>query len=197
VDSVVLLGDMIARGWKVHPIYVRAGFRWEAAELYWVRRILRAIDGKSLSPLTVLRIPAAPVVDPGHWSLSGRGVPEADAAWDSVYLPGRNLVLLSEAGVLCAERGASTLALAVLKGNPFPDATPRFFSLMSRSISAAVARPLKVVAPYRAKTKAQVVRRGRELRLPLELTFSCINPKGVRPCGRCSKCGERDSALAP
>jgi 7-cyano-7-deazaguanine synthase len=26
---------------------------------------------------------------------------------------------------------------------------------------------------------------------PLELTFSCINPKGALHCGRCNKCHER------
>jgi 7-cyano-7-deazaguanine synthase len=195
VDSVVLLGELLDQGREVHPIYVRSGFRWEKAELHWIRRILKTIDGHRLKPLTVLRVPAAPVIDQGHWSLSGRGVPSARAAWDSVYLPGRNLVLLSEAGVLCAERGVGALALAVLKGNPFSDATPKFFAIMSRAITQATGSPLIVMAPYRALTKLQVVCRGRSLDLPLELTFSCINPRGLKPCGKCSKCGERDEAL--
>lgn len=195
VDSVVLLGELLDQGHEIHPIYVRSGYRWEQAELHWIGRILKTIDGNKLKPLTVLRIPAAPVIDKGHWSLSGHGVPSRKAAWDSVYLPGRNLVLLSEAGVLCAERGVGALALAVLKGNPFPDATPKFFAIMSRAIAEAVGRPLLVMAPYRTLTKAQVVCRGHALDLPLELTFSCINPRGLKACGKCSKCAERDAAL--
>jgi 7-cyano-7-deazaguanine synthase len=198
LDSLVLAGELLASGREVHPIYVRAGFRWERAELHWIRRILRRLkDFGKLAPLCELRIPAAPMVGPSHWSLTGRGVPGKRAAWDSVYLPGRNLVLLGEAGVLCAERGVAELALGVLRGNPFPDATPRFFTLMSRAISAALGRPLKVLAPYRATSKDAVVARGRRLGLPLELAFSCLDPRGLRPCLRCSKCGERLAALRP
>jgi 7-cyano-7-deazaguanine synthase len=36
--------------------------------------------------------------------------------------------------------------------------------------------------------------RGRDL--PLDLTFSCIDPKDGRHCGDCNKCDERRQAFA-
>jgi len=32
-------------------------------------------------------------------------------------------------------------------------------------------------------------------RLPLEATFSCLNPKGYDHCGECNKCTERKKAF--
>ena len=32
-------------------------------------------------------------------------------------------------------------------------------------------------------------------RMPLEFTFSCLNPKGYDHCGECNKCVERKKAF--
>jgi len=130
----------------------------------------------------------------GHWSVTGDGVPGREAAWDSVYLPGRNVLLLAKAAIFCALQGVSAIALGVLEGNPFPDATPAFLSLMEQTLSQGLAHRLTILAPYRGLSKPEIIRRGRHL--PLALTFSCIAPVGRRHCGRCSKCAERQEAFA-
>jgi 7-cyano-7-deazaguanine synthase len=125
--------------------------------------------------------------------MTGRGVPGPRSADASVYLPGRNLLLLGAAGVAAAELGMTRLAVGTLRGNPFGDASPRFFRSMARSLRQAVGRPMTVTAPLRRFTKPQLIRAWRHL--PLELTFSCLRPSGVRPCGRCNKCTERQRAF--
>jgi 7-cyano-7-deazaguanine synthase len=60
---------------------------------------------------------------------------------------------------------------------------------MSRAIGAALDREVGVVAPYASLSKAEVMRRVPGL--PLELTFSCLKPRGLRHCGACNKCAER------
>ena len=70
-----------------------------------------------------------------HWSLAGRDVPGARSADAAVYLPGRNVLLLSAAAIAASQRRMSTIALGILKHNPFGDATPGFFSSISRRIS--------------------------------------------------------------
>ena len=50
-------------------------------------------------------------------------------------------------------------------------------------------------APFAGMHKADVIRLGRELRVPFELTLSCMNPHGGRHCGQCSKCRERIDAF--
>jgi 7-cyano-7-deazaguanine synthase len=60
-------------------------------------------------------------------------------------------------------------------------------------LSAALNFPLSIRAPFSRLSKKQVLALGRGL--PWELTFSCLKPRGVRPCGRCNKCAERDKAF--
>jgi 7-cyano-7-deazaguanine synthase len=192
VDSAVLLGRSLETSLTVYPLYIRCGLAWEKAELHWLRRLLQALHRPSLRPLTVLDVPVKPLYE-GHWSLTGRRVPGYASRDAAVYLPGRNLLFLSHAAVFCARHGLSEVWLGTLKANPFPDASPDFFRLAARTASKALGRSLVFRAPFAGLPKRAVVEKGREL--PLHLAFSCLSPRGLRPCGRCNKCAERDKTL--
>jgi 7-cyano-7-deazaguanine synthase len=192
MDSAVLLGEALREGRTVHPLYVRCGLAWEKAELHWLKRFLAATASPRLKPLTVLNAPVEALYG-GHWSLTGRNVPGYRSKDERVYLPGRNLLFLSQAAVFCARRGIPDVLLGTLGGNPFPDATPAFFRAAEKAAALALGARVNVLAPFRRLTKAQVLDRGRGL--PLHLAFSCLSPRGMRPCGRCNKCAERDKAL--
>jgi 7-cyano-7-deazaguanine synthase len=129
-----------------------------------------------------------------HWSVTCRGVPGAEAGIDSNYLPGRNLLLLVKAAVLCAREGIRKIALAPLAENPFPDATPEFFERFAVLASSALSSPIEVAAPFRRQSKARLIREAAGF--PFELTFSCIAPRGFTHCGVCTKCAERQNAFA-
>jgi len=195
-DSCVLLADLLERGYEVHPFYASSGFYWEKAELHWLKRFLKASKSPRLKPLVVAEVPMRWIMG-GHWSMTGRGAPSSRAAWDSVYLPGRNLLLLSQAGVYAATHGIPRVVLGVLRGNPFADSKPRFLKDMESAINGALRSRIKVEAPYTKLGKDGVARiaAGLRRRFPAELTFSCLHPRGVRACGACSKCGETKTKL--
>jgi 7-cyano-7-deazaguanine synthase len=186
-DSAVLIGHLLSRGCEVYPLYVRAGHYWEKAELHWLRRYLRAVKRPKLKELTVSDAPVSGLWK-SHWSLDGKRVPGAHSSWDSVYLPGRNLLLLSEAAVFCQARDIGWIAQGILKGNPFSDASPRFRAAMERAVAAGLELKIRMVAPFSKLNKAQVGALGRGL--PLRFAFSCLKPNGLKHCGRCNKCEE-------
>jgi 7-cyano-7-deazaguanine synthase len=192
LDSAILLAESLSSAAAVHPLYVRCGLAWEKAELHHLRRFLQAAEAPALRPLSVLEMPVADVYGP-HWSLTAEGVPAAGTADEAVFLPGRNVLLLSKAMLWCHLRGVPELALAPLQGNPFPDATPAFFAAFESLVNTAVGGRVRLLEPYRGLPKAEVLRRGR--RLPLGWTFSCIRPsaQGLH-CGACNKCAERQAA---
>lgn len=205
LDSAVLLA-LEARGAghtreeprdheTVWPVYVRAGLAWEPAEIEAARRLLAAPPfADRVQPLVTLDADIRDVYPASHWALNGRP-PAYDTRDEDVYLEGRNIVLIAKASLFCARAGADRLALGPLAGNPFPDATPQFFAAMARAMSLGLDRPLTIAAPLAHLHKKDVVRLGRELGVPLELTLSCMNPDASgRACGRCSKCRERDEA---
>ena len=50
-------------------------------------------------------------------------------------------------------------------------------------------------APFIGLTKAQVVKKGLELKVPYELTWSCYMGED-KPCGVCGTCLDRAKAFA-
>lgn len=201
LDSAVLAAHE-AQAAIVVPVYVGVGLAWEAGELAMVERLLAApvFAGKVL-PLARVEFSMRDVYPPTHWAI--RGVPPAyDTPDEAVYLTGRNLVLLTKAAMVAARSDAHRLALGPLADNPFPDARPEFFSAMATALSLGLDHAIEIVTPFLEWEKEQVVRRGIELGVPLELTLSCMNPStdasSAIPvhCGLCSKCRERRDAFA-
>lgn len=186
-DSRALLAWALARHSRVLPVYVRCGLRWERAELHHLRRFLKVFRPRGLAPLTVLDMPMRDVYG-AHWSLNGRRVPGERSRDAAVYLPGRNALLLTKAGVFAALHGVSTLYIGTLSANPFGDATPAFFQAQEKALSLALGKTLRVRAPFRTKIKKDLGPWAR--RLPPKHVFSCLNPRGLAPCGRCNKCAE-------
>lgn len=187
-DSAAMLGWLAARCRRVHPVYMRFGLSWEPVELAHLRRFLNAARIGRVRPLTVVDLPIGESYG-RHWSVTGRGVPGARSGDMKMFLPGRNLLLLSRGAILCRLWRAPVLAVGTLEGNPFADASRRFFTLMARTATLALGAPVRILAPFSHSTKAEVLRMGRDL--PLHLSFTCVSPVRGRHCGRCNKCAER------
>jgi 7-cyano-7-deazaguanine synthase len=195
LDSSVLLAMETAGGSRVQPIHVRSGLAWEQAEARAIRRLLAApLFARHVAPLVSLALDMRDVYPATHWAVSGQP-PAYDTPDEDVYLEGRNITLICKAAVLCARLGVGRLALGPLAGNPFPDATPEFFAAIAHAVSLGLNRTLTIVTPLSSLHKEEVIVRGLELGVPLDLTLSCMNPAGEVHCGKCSKCRERHDAF--
>jgi 7-cyano-7-deazaguanine synthase len=194
LDSAVLVAHA-ARSSLAVPVYVSVGLAWEAGERRMLRRLLAAPAFVGVAPLELLELDMRDLYAPTHWAVRGEP-PAYDTPDEDVYLVGRNLVLLTKAGVLCGQRRIPRIAIGPLAGNPFPDATAEFFAAMGRALSLGLAHEIEVVAPFARMRKHEVIRLGAGLGVPFELTLSCMDPQADAHCGRCSKCRERRDAFA-
>jgi 7-cyano-7-deazaguanine synthase len=204
LDSAVLLADAAAasrdgRRGPVVALYVSVGFAWEREERRIAAELSKTEPFAGLAGFVELSFDMRDVFPASHWAV--RGTPPAyDTPDEDVYIDGRNVILLSKAAVYMGAAvrprpSAVTLLIGPLAGNPFPDATPEFFAATAQALALGLGMPIAVEAPFVAMRKADVIRRGRELGVPLDLTLSCMNPKDGAHCGACSKCRERRDAF--
>lgn len=116
----------------------------------------------------------------------------------STYVPFRNGLFLS-----CAASIALSLDCSVIyygahsddaAGNAYPDCSQTFQNAMNTAIYEGSGHQLQIIAPFVGLTKADVVRKGLELGVPYELTWSCYEG-GDRPCGKCATCIDRQKAF--
>lgn len=192
LDSCILLGELLRRGYQVLPIYVQSGLIWEEAELRSLRRYLVALESNCVEALVVLQMPVDDVYQ-GHWSLTGSGVPNADSPDHAVHLPARNALLSVKAAMCCFSHGVGNLAIGILGTSPFTDASTDFFAQFARAMSTSLNADLQFHRPFAEATKQDVMEMGRDL--PLEWTFSCLSPQQQLHCGQCNKCAERRLAF--
>ncbi len=197
LDSAVLLAHAAQQSPDavVQPIYVRTGLAWEPEERAMAERYLTALSATAaIQPLASLSVDMRDVYPSSHWAIRGEP-PAYDTPDEDVYLDGRNIVLLSKASVFVARNRIPRILIGPLAGNPFPDATAVFFETMGRALSIGLDATISIEAPFVSMKKADVIRLGRSLGVPFELTLSCMQPKDGRHCGRCSKCRERIEAF--
>tara|TARA_B100000809_G_scaffold263722_1_gene317690 strand:+ start:2207 stop:2899 length:693 start_codon:yes stop_codon:yes gene_type:complete len=194
LDSVVLLAAE-ARSRFVQPVYVAAGLAWESDELLALNQLLetQAFLTNVGRPVR-LEATVHDVYPPSHWAIEGHA-PAYDTPDSDVYLVGRNAILLSKVAVFCCQHGIGRIAIGSLANNPFPDGTPEFLEAMANALSLGLAHELSIVAPLTKHHKADVIALGIELKVPLELTLSCMQPENGLHCGLCSKCRERRDAF--
>ncbi len=197
LDSAVLVAEEALRD-DVQPVYVSAGLAWEPSERRATDRLLAANGQRArVRALVSLSVDMTDVYPAAHWARRGHA-PAYHTPDEDVYLPGRNIILLGKAGVFCAAAGIERLVIGTLDHNPFPDATPAFRSAFQSALSLGLAHTLEIAAPFATLEKAEVIRRGRALGVPLEMTLSCMSPiprEVPRHCGTCSKCRERHDAF--
>jgi len=189
LDSAVLLA-LAARGGPVQPLYISVGLAWEPQERAAVDELLRSPAKTDVRPVVTLHADMHDVYPGTHWAIQGTA-PAYDTPDEDVYIEGRNIVLLAKASVFMARAGLSRVLIGPLAGNPFPDASAAFFEAMGTALSTGLATTISIEAPLARMHKADVIRLGAELGVPMELSLSCMQPRDGIHCGRCSKCRER------
>lgn len=190
MDSAVAAAAA-ARDQRVAFLHANYGQRTERKELLCFHRLadhygaearlvadfpaLRAIGGSSLTDAAIA---------------VREGEPEADVIPTS-YVPFRNAHLLSAAASWGELLSASAIVVGAVweDSSGYPDCRPEFYRAFEQAIRLGT-RPetnISIMHPVIQMTKAQIVRRGVELGVPFELTWSCYQAED-QACGSCESC---------
>jgi 7-cyano-7-deazaguanine synthase len=195
LDSTVLLYDLLAQGHGVKTLSVNYGQR-HARELESAQAIstmvgaehkvadLRSISallaGSSLTSIEV-------AVPDGHY---------AEETMKTTVVPNRNMIMLSVAAGWAISTKSDAVAFAAHGGDHaiYPDCRAEFAEALDKAIQMADWHVVRLIRPFVGMTKADIARRGAELRVPFELTWSCYKG-GSHHCGVCGTCVERREAF--
>lgn len=116
----------------------------------------------------------------------------------STYVPFRNGLFLSSAASVALSKECSVIYYGAhaddSAGFAYPDCSPEFHKAINEAIWEGSGHQLNVEAPFVNKSKAEVVKKGLELGVPYELTWSCYQG-GNKPCGKCGTCIDRAAAF--
>lgn len=116
----------------------------------------------------------------------------------STYVPFRNGLFIASAASIAISKGCSKIYYGAhaddSAGNAYPDCSSVFNEAMNKAVYEGSGRQLEIVAPFVGINKAQVVKKGLEIGVPYELTWSCYEG-GEEPCGKCGTCIDRIAAF--
>jgi len=195
LDSVVLLYHLHERKIPVQAVSVDYGQRHRKELSFACRHATGLGIPWSIIDLSSLgkQLPGSSQTDPsiavplGHYQ---------DESMKATVVPNRNMVMLAAAAAIAIANKGHTIAYAAHAGDHaiYPDCRPAFAKAMRRVLKVCDYEPVKLVAPFIGKTKADIVRIGHHLRIAMDKTWSCYQGQ-ERHCGKCGTCVERIEAF--
>ncbi|MFC1945431.1 7-cyano-7-deazaguanine synthase [Chloroflexota bacterium] len=113
---------------------------------------------------------------------------------EDAFLPGRNLLFLLAGSAYAYQTNSSTVAIALLseKNCIFPDQTNNFINKAQETISLALGRDIKIIAPLMQFSKNEILHLAGNK--GISDTYSCHSGTET-PCGKCISCIERNKAI--
>lgn len=115
---------------------------------------------------------------------------------DNVWVPGRNIVFTAIATAFAEAEDAEIIIVGwdEEEANTFPDNSKEFLESFNQTIKNGTKRNIHIEAPLIDMNKKEIIQLGTQLKLPLELTYSCY--KGLlEHCGKCESCIRRKRAF--
>jgi 7-cyano-7-deazaguanine synthase len=197
LDSTTLLYHLHAEGCEVRALSVDYGQRHRLRESEASAAICQKMGvERRVVELTSL------VGLLGNNSLTQHEVAVPDGPYSPktvplTTVPNRNMILLSVGIAWAISVGSEAVAFGAHAGprTNYPDCSPAFASAMDAAAKPCDGRLVTVLAPFVTWSKTDIVRRGQELAVPFDLTWSCYKG-GERHCGACGTCHDRKEAFA-
>lgn len=194
LDSSVTMAMAIDDGYTVHALTIDYGQRHQR-ELEAARSMARhhGVEHK-VARVDLSAFGGSALTDASIGIPSDTPEDDIGDAIPPTYVPGRNTVFLSMALAWAEAMDADAVFIGAnsVDYSGYPDCRPEYMDAMQRAVDLGTkrgveGRPIAIMAPILACTKADIVRKGIELGVPFDLTWSCYQGRPLA-CGRCDSC---------
>jgi len=196
LDSTTTLATAIAEGYETYALSFDYGQRHKI-EIDAACRIARALGAKEHRVAKIdMRIFGGSALTDDVDVPKKRSQTEIGHGIPITYVPARNTIFLSYALALAETVGARDIFIGAnaIDYSGYPDCRPAFIAAFETLANLATKAGVegahfRIHAPLIKFSKAEIIRKARELDVDLALTHSCYNPSpnGVA-CGECDSC---------
>ena len=191
LDSTVLLYWLLSNKHEVRAVSFNYGQRHKR-EIEAARTIcqLRNVPHEvvAIPPLRGSVLTDAGDMPHGHYAAENM---------KQTVVPNRNMVMLAYAASLAIAEKCDAVAYGCHAGDHtiYPDCRVEFVNAMRLAFDLCDWSKLQLLTPFVHDDKTEIVRVGRRLKVPFQLSWTCYEG-GNEPCGQCGSCVERSEALA-
>jgi 7-cyano-7-deazaguanine synthase len=190
LDSTTLAYCLTEKSVQFTPLFIDYGQHCRKMELKTLRQVLPTNAKERIETVRIGDIykgcRSLLITAPDLWS--------DDVTGDDLYLPYRNLLMLTVGAAFAQARGYTRLFSAFINSNHAKeiDCSAEFFHRLESMLSDY--GTVTVEMPFRNLSKKEVAAIGLTLGAPIAQTYSCQAAASV-PCGACPNCVDRAEAL--
>ena len=198
MDSATAAYEAKEQGYDIYALHTSYGQKTESKELACAKKLADDLDAAEF-----LRIETSHLSAIGASSLTDDeiAVEDADMESDEVptsYVPFRNANLLSMAVSYAEANDCDAVFIGAHSEDysGYPDCRPEFFDAFEQMVDVGT-KPetnISLEVPFVHDSKTEIARRGVELGVPFEHTWSCYRAEEPA-CGTCDSCAFRLQAF--
>lgn len=198
MDSATAVYEAMDRGFDPYFLHTSYGQRTAEKEYDCARQLAAETEADEFLHVEtshLARIGASSLTD------ESMAVPDADMDSDAVptsYVPFRNANLLSMAVSYAEANGCSAVFIGAHSEDfsGYPDCRPEFFDAFQTVIDRGTKSDSEITlqAPFVEWSKSDIAKRGLDLGVPFEITWSCYRDEAPA-CGTCDACAFRLEAF--
>ncbi|MEM3396487.1 MAG: 7-cyano-7-deazaguanine synthase QueC [Thermoplasmata archaeon] len=193
LDSATVLGIAKSKGYEIHAISFVYGQRHKR-ELACAKKLCKFFEVKEhkIIKLNLDTIGGSALTDksidvPLATHKIGKDIPPT-------YVPARNLIFLSIAGAYAEVIDADAIFIGAnqVDFSGYPDCREEFLNAFEETLAKGTkvgvsGKRIKVLAPLLHMTKGEIIKKGIQLGVPYEFTWTCYKG-GKLACGKCEAC---------
>ncbi|MCW4011209.1 MAG: 7-cyano-7-deazaguanine synthase QueC [Candidatus Bathyarchaeota archaeon] len=190
-DSAVVAYWAKNQGYTVHCLSFKYG---QIAEKETRQAAL--IAQKLGAPIKIIDVTSLKEIFLGVTSLCDRNIALTSEFTQPIVVPFRNAIFLSIAVSYAAAICAETIFYGAHGSDAanYPDCREEFYKSMAQTARLGTETKLDIKAPFSGVPKSELLKIGKDLGVPFELTWSCYLD-GEKHCGVCESCVNRKAAF--
>jgi 7-cyano-7-deazaguanine synthase len=179
------------RGYEVHAVTFDYG-QLAKVEILHAAKITEKLGIEHL----IIDLSELKTIYEGVTSLVDESIPLTSEFTEPIIVPFRNGVFIAVAVAYAASTGSNHIFYGAHASdeNSYPDCRKEFYKAFEKAAQLGTELPMLIDAPFGEQPKTELLKKGIELGVPYELTWSCYT-EGPTHCGECESCNNRKKAF--